>query len=279
MSLTSRIQALIDYANETTEAGDVLLGDAVKTLADGYQGGGSSPSSFPAFVGEESFPAKLSALLAYANSVTGAGDVRLGDAIRTLCEGYGGDEPVPSGVVFYNRLIGDGRAYIRTDFIPMPGDDVTLEWKSKVVLTSLPCPISSGTGTYIFIITGSFFKYFTSGEASSMVYIVDNFYRMHFLPDGTLERENLDTGTTGSVTSEVSKTKQPSGGELFLFRRANLATGAALEIRSLLIKRNDAVVLDLRPCTYEGTPGMWDMVSNTFLGNAGTTGSFTVAND
>ena len=41
MSLTSRIQALISYANETTEAGDTTLGDAVKTLCDGYgQGGG-----------------------------------------------------------------------------------------------------------------------------------------------------------------------------------------------------------------------------------------------
>lgn len=40
MSLTSRIQALINYANETTEAGDTTLGDAVKTLCDGYGHGG-----------------------------------------------------------------------------------------------------------------------------------------------------------------------------------------------------------------------------------------------
>ena len=42
-TLKSQIQGLIDYANETTGAGDTLLGDAVKTLCDGYgQGGGGT---------------------------------------------------------------------------------------------------------------------------------------------------------------------------------------------------------------------------------------------
>lgn len=38
-TLKSQIQGLIDYANETTGAGDTLLGDAVKTLVEGYGGG------------------------------------------------------------------------------------------------------------------------------------------------------------------------------------------------------------------------------------------------
>lgn len=45
MALSSKIQALINYANETTEAGDTRLGDAVKTLCDGY--GGGIISKFP----------------------------------------------------------------------------------------------------------------------------------------------------------------------------------------------------------------------------------------
>lgn len=89
MALKPKIQALIDFANETTEAGDERLGDAVKTLCDGYNGGGSAPSAFPTLSGEMS--SKLDALLAYSNGVTGAGDTRIGDAIRTLCEGYGGE--------------------------------------------------------------------------------------------------------------------------------------------------------------------------------------------
>lgn len=38
----------------------------------------------------ESSKSKLDALLTYANGVTGASDVSIGDAIRTLAEGYGG---------------------------------------------------------------------------------------------------------------------------------------------------------------------------------------------
>lgn len=46
MALSSKIQALINYANETTGAGDTRLGDAVKTLCDGYGGGGGGPTFY-----------------------------------------------------------------------------------------------------------------------------------------------------------------------------------------------------------------------------------------
>lgn len=46
MALSSKIQALINYANETTRAGDTRLGDAVKTLCDGYGGGGGGPTFY-----------------------------------------------------------------------------------------------------------------------------------------------------------------------------------------------------------------------------------------
>ncbi len=42
-----------------------------------------------------SLAAEQDALIAYANGVTGAGDTRLGDAIKTLADGYGqGGEPL-----------------------------------------------------------------------------------------------------------------------------------------------------------------------------------------
>lgn len=101
MALKPKIQALIDFANETTKAGDVLLGDAVKTLADGYNGGANVPSA-PLVIPSGEMSAKLAALLAYSNEVTGAGDTRMGDAIKTLCEGYGGGEPIePGTMTFY----------------------------------------------------------------------------------------------------------------------------------------------------------------------------------
>lgn len=45
-TLTNQIKALIDFANETTGKADTRLGDAVKSLADGYKGGGRLPSEY-----------------------------------------------------------------------------------------------------------------------------------------------------------------------------------------------------------------------------------------
>lgn len=45
MSLTSRLQALLTYANNKTGHSDTTLGDAVRTLADGYGQGGSAVAS------------------------------------------------------------------------------------------------------------------------------------------------------------------------------------------------------------------------------------------
>lgn len=42
MSLTSRLQALLDYANNKTENNDPNLGEAIKTLVEGYGQGGSN---------------------------------------------------------------------------------------------------------------------------------------------------------------------------------------------------------------------------------------------
>lgn len=38
-------------------------------------------------------------------------------------------------------------------------------------------------------------------------------------------------------------------------------------------------LMDLRPCTYNGAAGLWDIVSGTFYGNSNTSGTLTVGND
>ena len=55
MSITSvlqdtkaRLDSLLSFANETTGQSDVSIGDAIKTLADGFGGGGSSYEKYTA---------------------------------------------------------------------------------------------------------------------------------------------------------------------------------------------------------------------------------------
>lgn len=47
---------------------------------------------------------RLDALLTYANGVTGQADGNIGDAVKTLCDGYGGGGDVISGDVVGNGL-------------------------------------------------------------------------------------------------------------------------------------------------------------------------------
>lgn len=42
---------------------------------------------------------QMSALLAYANEVTGASDTKLGDAVYSLAEGYGGGGGIPEAKI------------------------------------------------------------------------------------------------------------------------------------------------------------------------------------
>lgn len=46
MSLTSRLQALLDYANNKTEKNDPNLGEAVRSLVEGYGRGGVNTLEF-----------------------------------------------------------------------------------------------------------------------------------------------------------------------------------------------------------------------------------------
>lgn len=53
--LSDEMMALLNYANETTEGADSTLGDAVKTLCDGYgKGGGDLPTFYDWLMPEDS---------------------------------------------------------------------------------------------------------------------------------------------------------------------------------------------------------------------------------
>lgn len=56
---------------------------------------------------------KLDALLTYANGVTGAADANIGDAIKTLCDGFGG-----GGGAKWELVSHDRQDWIWDDFVP-----------------------------------------------------------------------------------------------------------------------------------------------------------------
>ena len=88
--LTDAINALTRYANDTTGASDTTLSEAVATLAAGYGGGGGGGSSSYVPNPNKPLTSAIESLTAYANSVTGASDQTLSEAVATLIAGYGG---------------------------------------------------------------------------------------------------------------------------------------------------------------------------------------------
>lgn len=196
---------------------------------------------------------------------------------------------LPPGVVLYDWLIGDGEAYINTG--------VTI-WRGITVELNID---DSQCSNNVFL----FGTRNTSGllalRADAKTYWVANFF-------GGIEKNNPNPRTLyktfyntsihkAGFEGWASSNQYDSMSKLtickyspFLIFACNLANSTSIDSRIANGAKcsfcriydpleNDELLIDLRPCTYNGVPGMWDMVGNQFYGNANTSGNFTVAND
>lgn len=273
--LSDEIRALIAYANETTEAGDTKLGDCVKTLCEGYNGGKNLPSS-PLVVPQGAISSRLAALLAYANETTGAGDTTMGDAIRTLCEGYGGGE-----LVFYEKLIGDGVAYINTGAPYVEG--YTYAARLCIPQTTNSWVMGAWTGNKGVTVTrnGNYVRLRLNTADTNAVSIGSDVVGYHDIDFVFTTQSNISY-TLDNTTVNTGRMASNGGSNVFLF---GYSSGAAVgtyarnpsSFQSYTVK-NESLneVMHLVPCTYNGEAGMWDLVSQTFFGNAASSGQFTV---
>lgn len=102
---------------------------------------------------------KMDALLAYANGVTGKTDVSIGDAIKTLCDGYGSGGSIPETLESDIRIIlleSDQTApyEVQMDFIPdlvmiQAIDDVTEPNQFAGFFMQSRSGVNIATGSYI----------------------------------------------------------------------------------------------------------------------------------
>lgn len=46
-----------------------------------------------------------------------------------------------------------------------------------------------------------------------------------------------------------------------------------------IFNKEEKLIMDFRPCYYQGETGLWELVENKFYGNANSTGTLTVGND
>lgn len=205
---------------------------------------------------------------------------------------------LPAGVVLYDWIATDGKAFINTGVIgnaPLYSE-VSFRWSggsasspdsvilgarkdsnnTRIFLSALnQVNLGIGVGSYMtlgakltdsmkygYLIT----QYTTIAEKGSSYLTVAELAYMG---------GNATTSTTPPITNLP----------LYLFRN-NYSTASYcspnLHLENAVIWTDDTKtnkLFDPHPCTYNGVAGVWDMVSNRFFGNANSSGSFTVGNN
>ena len=204
--------------------------------------------------------------------------------------------PTPTWLVFYDRLIFDGTAYIETDIIPDSNDSyrVTLgnETQKKAQRYFLLATENSGfTGVFLGSSTNSTKRYFSVyyGSTSTKATPTMNFSTTettvwltpHKFGYGSTATSTFTKGSNAPsgplvIGQSPSGVGQPFTGRMGWFR----VYGSDAE--------NCAKSTDfdsytpkyfLRPCTYNGEAGLWCEETRKFYGNSAGSGTLTVLNN
>lgn len=196
---------------------------------------------------------------------------------------------LPPGVVLYERLIGDGTAYIDTGFVPTESNLLGFEMAGRLVNKNTilfgTCNSSYSAGYVEVSANGTYLRVGLCGALNSITRITGNDIEVKCEQVGNnmVVDYSID-GVQGSLTTSNAKATYNQSLPLFARRiqRSGIAgispNGASLKFLKLFAM-DGSLMYNFHPCTYNGEAGMWDLVSNTFFGNANTSGSFSVAND
>ena len=177
-------------------------------------------------------------------------------------------------IVFYDRLIGDGKAYIDTGIKV----DATSSYEVVFRNIALNKSIVSASGI------NRFFGVF--GHTNNNNYImygnVTTKQTLYFARKKDADYKVLITPTNvvvynsdGSIFKDTSINREVA--QISNLGDIRLLTGG--ELKTFIISNGNTITFDPRPCIYQGEAGMYDVVNKVFYGNANTEGSFSVAND
>lgn len=170
-------------------------------------------------------------------------------------------------------------AYLITDYYPKIGDAIEIYF-SLDQERNFYVPISATSGydsSRMLIIMigrndnrGSYFKYFTTGDASN-VYLTN--YVGGKLKKLVIDKDGRMIDYFGNVVSdnEVQKNKKEINAPLFLFERSNHESHFSGKIGTVTFTRDGEKSLNLIPCLNEhNVPCMYDTVSGKSYYNKGT---------
>ena len=201
---------------------------------------------------------------------------------------------IEGSLVFYDKLVGDGTAYINTEYYPTSWDNVEWDADAPSVYNKYVFGCKSSVLSVANLVYSAAQTYYNYKPSTSATTINEDnakrqkrTLRIVDLGDGSYRREvaDLDSGVVNVIDAGWSGKDVVATNALRVF--CSTTSAGANEkfykgaIRSLVITdaKTGNTIMSLRPCTFAGEAGMWDEVGNKFYGNAATSGEFSVAND
>ena len=186
---------------------------------------------------------------------------------------------LPAGYKRCEWLSSKDDAYLITDYYPQIGDAIEIYFsldkeRNYDVLISATAGYDSSRMLIILIGVnsshGSFFKYFTNGDASNVYfpggYVGGEPRKLVIDKDGRL----ISYAGYSISDEEVQKNKEEVNAPLFLFERSNHASHFSGKIGTVTFTRGGEKSLNLIPCLNgHNVPCMYDTVSGKSYYNKG----------
>lgn len=235
---------------------------------------------------------KIQALLNYSNDITGSNDTTLGDAVKTLCDGYGGsgENPIFYDWIMPNANSNDG-AYIDTGIsIPEDGADVRIvlafDNLGKNSMKIFGSTLSTGNssemciGTY----TATSVRFDTAVKGYNSIMGTS-------APHMCIARCKVNTTTDGAALSADGNSASASFGAATIRAEGNFSLFGyyvnswgrigtdQFKCYSIEVYINNKKVFHGIPASDSNGNGLYDIVSNTMKYNANTKGDFVLGND
>ena len=229
----------------------------------------------------------INALTTYSNTVTGASDTTLSDAVATLAAGYGGGgggSVLPDGYTQLLYLKGTGYQYIDTGLYTKANQTYYIMFEKEGGSVNAFGNNVSGCASFLQIASNGLSLYYQYGSVNYSNFAIANSIEplaIKFNING-IWRWDYETGDYASKgTISGSSVTEHSNIHNILFGRT---TGeSARQLSTVLIFRfkveeNGATVCDMYPAMRNSDKvlGMYDVARNTFYTNAGT-GTFSGA--
>lgn len=193
-------------------------------------------------------------------------------------------EPPMNPLVFYDRLVTDGKAYINLG-----------RKASKVMSIRLKyTPVGSGeqyiigakeanSSWHLFGTNGGTFSILWGSNSSSgqMSYLSQNEFDILISTTESNVTYRRFEGVYPDYSVTFGKREELFNHDLYIFcandgGTPNYRCSSGTSIRSMVITDNSQISMMLYPCTFMGEAGLYDIINGVFYGNANSEGKFEV---